>query len=67
MSAGVPQGTKLGPWLFLIVINELDTSADLWKFVDDISLSEIVKKGDDSNLQHAIGGLARQSIREVLS
>ena len=67
MSAGVPQGTKLGPWLFLIVINELGTSADLWKFVDDISLSEIVKKGDDSNLQHAIGGLARQSIREVLS
>ena len=27
-------------------------------------MSEIVKKGDDSNLQHAINDLARQSITE---
>ena len=65
VSASVPQSmVKLGPWFFLIVINELDTSANLWKFVDNISASENVKKGVDSNLQHAIDDLARQSIKE---
>ena len=50
VSAGVPQGTKLSPWLFLIMINNLDTPADMWKYVDDTSISETVEKGCESNL-----------------
>ena len=44
ISSGVPQGTKLGPILVFILVN--DASIDCsrrWKYVDDLTLEEIVK------------------------
>ena len=61
ISAGVPQGTKLRPWLFIIMINDIKINdSNIWKFVDDTTLGEIVGKNEESKVQTLIDDLTRQ-------
>ncbi len=65
--SAVPQGTKLGPWLFLLMINDLQSSdGHCWKYVDDSTLAEIVRREGLSNMQNAVSDVERWSTENKL-
>ena len=58
----VPGKRKLGPWFFLIVSNNLNArEADMWKYVDDTTISEVVDKGPGSCIKQVGDDVARQA------
>ncbi|XP_022806735.1 uncharacterized protein LOC111343809 [Stylophora pistillata] len=60
--ARVPQGTKLGPGLFLFMINDLEVDALTWKYVDDTTIAQTKPRGLTSDAQSAVSAIEAWSI-----
>ena len=58
LRGGIPQGSWFGPLTFLILINDLETSLPLFKFVDDTTMVEVINQYGPSNFQAAANQLA---------
>ena len=59
---GVPRWTLLRPKCFLVYINDLETPAPLYKYVDDSTLFEICHRKSESVLQHSVDIAARWTL-----
>ena len=61
VNARVPQRTKLpvGPILFLVMVNDLiPPTCNHWKYVDDVTFSEIIPRCNDSSIQSYLDYIA---------
>jgi hypothetical protein len=54
LTGGMPQGTWLGPYVFLALINDLQADTSLYKFVDDVTAAEVIATSTHSQMQHVV-------------
>ena len=67
LTGGMPQGTWLGPYVFLILIDDLQTMLDSFKFVDDVTLCEVIVDSSTSQMQLAACQLVEWSRQNLMN
>ena len=57
-----PSRTKLSPWLFILTIDDINTSdTEIWKYVDDTTIAEPVANNQASMIQDSVNELVAMS------
>ena len=54
LSGSMPQGMWLRVYFFLILINDLDATLPMFKFIDDVTMIEIIDQQEVGDMQLAI-------------
>ena len=58
LNGGIPQGTKLGPVLFSIMVNDLVSTWSMRaKYVDDLTILEVVPRNSPSYMNHIVNDI----------
>lgn len=66
LKGGMPQGTWLGLYIFLILINDLAAPVELHKYVDDVTLSEMLAKQEPSSMQSVMNDVIKWSTTNLM-
>jgi hypothetical protein len=61
LNGGLPQGSWLGPLIFILFINDLRTDTLLHKYIDDTTLSDIFNVADSGRMSRAVCQLKKWS------
>jgi hypothetical protein len=61
LSGGMPQGTWLGPYVFLALIDDLHAVLPLHKFVDDVTATEVIVPSTASQMQQTADQITQWS------
>lgn len=67
VTGGMPQGTWFGPYVFLILIDDLQTMLDTFKFVDDVTLCEVIADPSISQMQVAARQMVEWSRQNLMN
>ena len=59
INGGVPQGTKLGPLLFIIMLTDLQPVLPVVKYVDDTTVYDVLKPGQNGLLQESLNDMIK--------
>ena len=71
LKGSMPQGTWLGPWLgplvFILLINDLSSDCGMRKFVNDVTLSEVIMKHAYNNTSAHLNNVVEWSAHNLMN
>jgi hypothetical protein len=67
LKGSMPQGAWLGPLVFILLINDLSSGCTLHKFVDDVTLSDVINKHDNSNMHAHFNNVVERSDHNLMN